>query len=106
MKQAASADQAMLNNLSLEDAVQYSTVSLVLYQDPATQYTKFIRPPVSEEFGTSFFDQLGQSVTEGWLFLKLIILSLTKGWSLMLIALVVLIIYHRFFVSAKKPKIS
>jgi hypothetical protein len=105
-QQAESADQAKLNNLALEDAVQFSTVSLVLYQDPATQYTKFIKPPVSEEFGTSFSAQFAQSLTEGWQFLEIIILNLAKGWNLILISIIVLMIYHRFFASAKKPKIS
>lgn len=105
-QQAETADQAKLNNLTLEDAVRYSTVSLVIYQDPTTMVSKFMKPPVVEEYGTSFVDQMGQSLTEGWLLLKLLIINLARIWSLLLIVLASLIIYYRFFVARRKPRIS
>jgi hypothetical protein len=99
-----SADNARLSNLTLDDAVKFSTISIEIYQDPVIVYKQLAREKIVTEYQTPFLTQLGQSFSSGWKLVEDLILSLSKYWSILLLIGVGYILFLKYFHDVKKVK--
>ncbi|HRI59158.1 MAG TPA: DUF4349 domain-containing protein [Saprospiraceae bacterium] len=82
----ANTDAARIERLKLEDAIQYSTVRLDIYQRSQTQHRLLPREKPVTAFQPGLFVQLGEALKDGWSLVKMIILGLARLWGIVLIA--------------------
>ena len=99
-----SADNARLSNLTLDDAVKFSTVSVEMYEDPVIVYKQIAREKIVSEYQTPFLTQLGESFSSGWQLLGDLIISITKYWSILVLCSVGYILLLKYFNANKKIK--
>lgn len=83
----ANTDAARIGRLKLEDAIQYSTVRLDIYQRSQTQHNILPREKPVAAFQPGLLVQLGEALYEGWSLVKFIILGLARLWGIVLIVL-------------------
>jgi len=88
------ADEARINNLSLKDQVNFSTVSLSLYQKEAIK-RETIANSESEEFRTSIGVRLVDGLKTGWHILEEIIVFIVHLWAFILIGFLGWFIYKK-----------
>lgn len=93
------ADDAAMSNLSLLDQVNYSTVSLALYQRTETRQF-MIANDNSDKFRPGLGLRLWESVKTGWRFVEDIFVFFTRLWLLILIGIAGFVIYKKY--KAKK----
>jgi len=94
------ADDAKVSNLSLKDQVNFSTLSLSLYQKEALK-RETIADSESEEFRTNIGVRLMDGLKTGWHILEEIIVFIVHLWAFILIGFVSWFIYKKF---KSKPK--
>jgi hypothetical protein len=94
-EQAANADQAALSNLALEDAIQFSTVSISIYQDPGIQSSLLIRDKPVVPFDLSFWSQVRVSAGEGLQILEDLAIFIVRIWALIAIAVLIWFVYRK-----------
>ena len=93
------ADQAILSNISIEDEVHYSTVSLIFYQDSKSQLNWYASEKQIPAFGSSFISQWKESLTGGWQIMQLLILFITRLWAFISIGLLSYVLYRKWKMS-------
>ncbi len=91
------ADNALLESFLLKDKVNYSTITLSIYQRQGIKRTLIANNKNIEPYKPSLLKRLVESIQTGWLVLEDLMLFLIRIWSLIVIALVVLFIYRKFF---------
>lgn len=93
-------DNAFIKNLSLNDQVNYSTVTINIYQREAVKREVIANTKNISAYEQSFGSKVIDEVKKGWRVLADLILVLIKFWGVILITLVLLFIYkknkHRF----------
>ena len=87
----AESDEARINDLSLADQIQYSTVTLNLYQRPLTTRTLFPNFTNVRVYEPSFFTQAADALATGADVLVALVLFLLKSWGVILFVLAVYI---------------
>lgn len=95
-------DNANISNLTLDDAVDFSTVSIEIYQDPVKIYQHIAREKVIIAFQKPFLSQLSESVSFGLQTVEDIIIALTKYWSLFVFLVIGYFISMKLFRSGGK----
>lgn len=80
-------DNAQLDNLKLNDQINYSNISLYLYQNQTVQH-EMVSNNKTDAFEPEFLFKLWESIKTGWHALTSFILSLTKIWAFILVALI------------------
>jgi len=99
------ADEAGLANLSLEDQIRYSTITINIYQRPDIRRTVLADERNIKAYKPGPGSRLRQSLATGWEVLITVLEFLTKLWGLFLMGALAyggVITYQRFF--AKKDK--
>lgn len=89
------ADDAAISNLSLEDQVNYSTVSLALYQRTETRQL-MIANDNSDKYRSGLGLRLWESVKTGWHFVEDIFVFFTRLWLLILMGIAGFVIYKKY----------
>jgi hypothetical protein len=89
------ADDAEISNLSLQDQVNYSTVSLSLYQRTETRQW-VIANDNQDKFRPSLGLRLWESIKMGWHFVEDIFVFFTRLWLLILLGFVGFVIYRKY----------
>jgi hypothetical protein len=79
------ADNKRVESYDLADQVNYSTITLSLYQPQNTYSNKQVLPTNIEAYTPSFFNKLGASCLNGFELLKNIILFFADCWGLILV---------------------
>ena len=97
----ADADQSVLDDMILNDKVEYSTVQLYIYQDEKIKENTVFSQPNTPSFKTSFGKEFVHSVKFGWELIEEIILVLIKIWPLILIGFGVYFLIKRMI--RRKP---
>lgn len=88
-------DNAFINNLSLNDQVNYSTIEIEMYQRPSVKYEVYAELEKDSRFEQGLFSQLAESLQTGWSIAKAVIAFIFKMWGI--IALIVLgFLVHRY----------
>jgi hypothetical protein len=84
-KQQQQVNEAKINNLSLMDQINYSTINLNIYQNEET-YTETVANKTNiESFEPNIFIKIGQSLKTGWSILETIFINLLKLWPLLIL---------------------
>jgi Domain of unknown function (DUF4349) len=100
------ADNAKLTNLSLEDKIEYSTISVELYQDPGIRYTTVAQERNITKYEPPFLDQLGESFSSGWQMVKELVISVARYWSILLLCGFGYFIFMKYFLTVKKEMLT
>lgn len=89
-------DNAKISNLSLKDQVNYSTISLSIYQGQAIKGELVFNEKNIDAYEASFGSKLLESVKFGWEILEGFIIFLTKLWELFLFSIVAFWLYKKY----------
>jgi len=97
-----SADNAKISNLTLDDEISFSTVSIEIYQDPGIRYTEVARQRINKEFQPPFLSQISISFSDGWQMLQDLILLVAKYWIVLILMGLGYVILFRYLHLNKK----
>lgn len=101
----ARADEATIQKLSIQDQIQYSTITLNVYQKEAVLNEMIANPINIDAYRPGFFARLGEGIQSGWNGLLEFVLALFAVWPVTLILLVLgIVIYRQVRKSFRKPK--
>ncbi len=95
-------DEASIANLDLTDKINFSTVSLIVYQRQTIKTELLPTSKSVDEYKPDFGTQLLESILVGADILKSLIIALVKVWPLILISFIVLYFYKRKDYKIKK----
>jgi hypothetical protein len=98
------ADNAKLSNLTLDDAVKFSTISIEIYQDPIIVYEQFARGKIVTEYQAPFLFRLGESFSGGWQVVEDMIVFIIKYWGILVLSCICYIPFIRYVRAEKKIK--
>ena len=96
LDKATESDATILNNLSLEDQVNFSTVTLYLYQRETTKQEVIANEKSVNEYRPNIGLQIWDSLKTGWFILEGIIAFVVQLWSVFLIGFVGFLVYKKF----------
>ena len=80
-------DNAKLSNMSINDQIAYSTVSLVVYQPQTVKREMVFNHKSVEPFEPSFGSKMIDAMQFGWTIIKEIFLAFLKFWTLILLGI-------------------
>lgn len=89
-------DETVIQNLSLEDQVNYSTVTLYLYQRESVLQEIVANEKNSTTYRPHIGLQIWDSLKIGWFMLETIIAFIVQLWALILIVLLATVSYKKF----------
>ncbi len=98
--------QKQIDNMSLQDRVDYATITLRFYQDEVL-YKRTIASYKIEEYEEGFGSQFVDALAFGWEIILGFILFIARGWSVILIMVVsFLVVYYfiRYMIRRAKRK--
>ncbi|HEY8401571.1 MAG TPA: DUF4349 domain-containing protein [Cytophagaceae bacterium] len=97
------ADDALIAKYRLKDQIEFSTVSLHIYQKQATQNELVANNKNIKAYEASFGVKVKDAFYSGWKVLEALILFLIEVWWLILTGVVVLLVYkkYRFTITGK-----
>ncbi len=90
-------DEAALRNLSLEDQVNFSTVTLYLYQRESIQQEMIANEKSINAYRPHIGLQVWDSLKTGWFMFEAIIAFVAQLWALILIVVFGIIAYRKYF---------
>ncbi len=96
------ADNAKISNLSLNDQINFSTISLSIYQREAVKRELIVNFKNIEAYELNFGSKIMEALKAGWLIIAEIILFLIKIWGVLLFIIVGWFLYNRFGQKLKK----
>jgi len=97
-----SADNAIITNLTLDDSVGFSSISVEIYQNPEIRYTKVATEIKIPEYETPFFSRLADAISNGWQLIKELILFMAGYWSIIAACLLAYFILNKHIHISKK----
>jgi len=80
------ADEAKLANLQILDRIQFSTITLSLYQNQSIKYETIAKEKKIKSYSTPFGIRFVDAMKFGWTIIKEIFLFLVNLWAIILIA--------------------
>jgi Domain of unknown function (DUF4349) len=89
-------DQAKIDNLSLLDQVNFSTIELNIYQREETKRELVINYKNLDKYKPSFFYSLWQSIKTGWSWIEHIIIFFTQFWTIIGGGILVLFLIKKY----------
>jgi hypothetical protein len=96
LAQKEQSDNAKIENLSLEDQVNYSTVTLALYQREMVTQTLVANEKSINAYRPHIGLQVWDSLKTGWFILEGIIAFVARLWSLILIAILGVFLFRKY----------
>jgi hypothetical protein len=102
MKQE-NADNTRIETLELMDQVNYSTVTLYIYQPETIQYTLVAKEKIIAPFKPSFLKRLGESVKTGWIVFEQIILFFVQIWGVIVLMIGLFFLIRWLVIYLSKP---
>ncbi len=95
-------DNAKISNLSLSDQINFSTITLSIYQRQTIKRELISNDKNIEAFEPSFGSKLVESLKFGWNILETFIVFLVKLWGLFLFFIVAFFIFKKYMHKSKK----
>ena len=89
-------DETVLQNLSLEDQVKYSTVTLYLYQRESVLQEMVANEKSINAYRPHIGLQIWDSLKTGWFMFEAIIAFIVQLWTLLLIAVLGIFAYRKY----------
>ena len=96
------ADDARIANLSLADQINFSTITINIYQRQTIQREMIKRYENIDEYEPGFGSKLLESVKTGWNILEAFIVFIVKLWGLVVFAVAVWVLYKLYWHKLKK----
>lgn len=96
------ADNAKINNLSLADQINFSTINLNIYQRQTIKRELIANDKNIEAFEPGFGREILEALKFGWDILATFIVFLVKLWGLFLFGIVVYFIYRKYVLKVRK----
>jgi len=93
-------DNARIQNLSMQDQIKYSTVTLAIYQNETIKSELVAIEKDNKAYG-NFGLEIMDGLKTGWFILASIVAFIVQLWSLVLLALLGIFIYKKFLRNAK-----
>ncbi|WP_118950628.1 DUF4349 domain-containing protein [Taibaiella helva] len=90
------ADEAGLANLSLQDQVSYSTVSLSIYQRTETKRWIIPNDDNADDYRPGFGLRLAESLKGGWHLLQDVVILFSRLWIFLLLGSIAYFLYRRY----------
>ena len=90
------ADNSKISNLSLQDQINFSTVSLSIYQRQETKRWVISNDKNIDGYEPGFGKQLLKSLKFGWEIIEALLVFITKLWGFILFAIIFYILYKKF----------
>jgi hypothetical protein len=97
LERETESDDQIIKNLSLEDQVNFSTVTLYLYQRETVKKELVYNEKNSNAYRPNIGLQIWDSLKTGWFMLEGIIAFVTQLWALILIGVLGFLGYKRYF---------
>lgn len=89
-------DEARIANLSLNDKINFSTIQLMLYQDPAVRHQLIANEKSPDSYRPGLGNRLAESFRTGWDIIEHILVFITQFWAIILIAIAAYYLYKRY----------
>lgn len=102
LRKQEQSDNAKISNLSLQDQINFSTVSLNIYQRQAIKRELISNNKNIAEYTPGFGSRIIDSLKAGWEIVQRLIIFITQIWGLILIAVIVYFLFKRFGNRLKK----
>ena len=93
-------DNARIQNLSMQDQIKYSTITLAIYQNETIKSELVAIEKNNKAYG-NFGLEIMDGLKTGWYILASIVAFIVQLWSLVLLALLGIFIYKKFLRNAK-----
>jgi len=93
-------DNARIQNLSMQDQIKYSTITLAIYQNETIKSELVAIEKDNKAYG-NFGLEIMDGLKTGWSILASIVAFVVQLWSLVLLALLGIFIYKKFLRNAK-----
>ena len=93
-------DNARIQNLSMQDQIKYSTITLAIYQNETIKSELVAIEKNNKAYG-NFGLEIMDGLKTGWYILASIVAFVVQLWSLVLLALLGIFIYKKFLRNAK-----
>jgi hypothetical protein len=87
-------DNSKIENLSLQDQVNFSTLTLEIYQRESTKREMVARD--NDSYRSSFIIRLQDALKSGWYMIQDVITVIIQLWALLLIALLGFLLYKKY----------
>jgi hypothetical protein len=97
LERETESDDQIIKNLSLEDQVNFSTVTLYLYQRETVKKELVYNEKNSNAYRPNIGLQIWDSLKTGWFMLEGILAFVTQLWALILIGVLGFLGYKRYF---------
>ena len=92
-------DKSKIENLSLTDQINYSTVNLSIYQNDVTKRTMFAHEKIIKMYEPSFGSKMADSLLFGWTILIDILIFFSKFWAILFGASLIYFLHKKFIKS-------
>ncbi len=89
-------DNAKLSAYKMNDDIEYSTISIQLYQNPTTYKEKIAKKKSIEEFEPSLGDQALNSLHNGWIIICTLFIAILNIWPILLVIAIAAYIIVRY----------
>jgi len=96
------ADRALLSNMSLQDRIDYSSITLEIYQRQGVRQELLAKEHGVERYEPGFLTKLGKALASGWRMLLRFFLLVAGNWSVILLAVIAFILLRRWL--RKRPQ--
>lgn len=90
-------DYSKIENLSLIDQVNYSTINLIVYQREVIKRELIENEKNIREYEPGFFSKMKDSLKGGWLFLEGFVLFMIRLWPLIPIGMILWIVLRKHY---------
>jgi hypothetical protein len=96
------ADNAKISNLSLQDQIKFSTINLSLYQPQTLKRELVFNNKAIDAYEPGFGSKMLEAMKYGVEILESFIISIIKLWVFILLALVIYLMYKKYYHQIKK----
>jgi len=96
LNKQASADNALISNLTLKDQIEFSRIDLSIYQKQTFRREVIPNDRNIEAYEPGLGTQIVDALHIGWRALVFVLVFLTKIWALILFGIVVYVVYRKF----------
>ena len=95
-------DNSKIENLSLNDQVNFSTVNLAIYQNDVTKRIMFASEKAIKIYEPGFGSKMAESLLLGWTIVMEILIFFFKFWAVLFFAVLIYLLYKKIV----KSKVS
>jgi len=96
LRKKEQSDNAYINNLTLNDKIKFSTITISIYQRPSIRRELIENEKNIDAYEPGFGSKMLESIKSGWSIFEDFAVFLTKLWGFAVFAIVIFIIYKKY----------